>query len=526
MSGNVLFYFLPPAIGAVIGLFTNWLAIKMLFRPLKAYRLLGLRLPFTPGILPRERGGIARSLGDTVAEDLLTPDAVEAKLSSPAFTASLEQALRRAGTSLAATRVAGAPAEARDDGAEGLGRELAAAAAAVARSFAGSEPFKAGVGAGVSSLLDGLDGVSLAELKGKPSTLALSERLADPAFKDALASLMADAAFGCVGRALERGGGLSTFVPREAAENLARAMARGAYPALGSAIGGLMEDPTIRSSMERLGAKLVRKTMDRLSAVQRFFIGLGQYDKAILESMPATIADFGEAIAAMFADPKTKDALVERAVAAVGELWDRPLSSYKAFADPEAVEASRAALALALRGALDRPPPPESIVDAALDGLDAGAVLSALPGLKDSVAARTAEWLAGLLGSGEAARAEPSPAAAAVGGAAKAFAAALAERARGLTIGELVGLDEALISGLARAAGAPLAALAARESGAILAGVDVRGLVVEKIDSLEMIEVERMLLRVIDRELKAVTWFGGVLGFLIGVGQSLLFLFR
>ncbi len=526
MKRNVLFFILPPVIGALIGLFTNWLAIKMLFRPLKAYRLLGLRLPFTPGILPRERSGIARSLGDTVAEDLLTPDAVEAKLSSPAFTASLEQALQRAGSSLAAMRVAGARAEERGAEAEGLGRELAAAAASIARSFAGSEPFKAGVGAGVSALLEKLDGVSLAELKGSAGARALGERFADPAFKDALATLMADAAFGCVGRALERGGGLSTFVPREAAENLARAMAKAAYPALGSAVSGVMDDPTIRSSMERLGAKLVRKTMDRLSAVQRFFIGLGQYDKAIFESMPATIADFGEAIATMFADPKTKDALVERAAAAVGELWDRPLSSYKAFADPGAVEASRAALVLALRGALDRPAPPESLVEAALGGLDAGAVLAALPGLKESVAARAAEWLAGLLGSGEAARAEPSPAAAAVGGAAKAFAAALAERARGRTIGELVGLDQTLIDGLAHAAGAPLAALAARESGAILAGVDVRGLVVEKIDSLEMIEVERMLLRVIDRELKAVTWFGGVLGFLIGVGQSVLFLFR
>lgn len=518
MSGSALFFILPPAIGAVIGLFTNWLAIKMLFRPLKAYRLLGLRLPFTPGILPRERGGIARSLGDTVAEDLLTPDAVSSKLASPAFTASLEAALARAGTSLAQARLGGM--------AEGLGRELSAAAASMARSFAASEPFKAGVGAGVSSLLGGLDGVSLAELKGAAGARALGDRLADPAFKDALASLMADAAFGCVRKALERGGGASTFVPREAAESLARAMAKAAYPALGSAIGGVMADPTIRSSMERLGAKLIRKTMDRLSAVQRFFIGLGQYDKAILDGMPATIADFGEAIAALVADPKTQAALVERAAAAAGELWDRPLSSFKAFADPEAVEASRAALAAALRGAMDRPAPPESLVEAALAGLDAGAVLAALPGLKDALAAKAAAWLAGLLGAGEAARAEPSPAAAAVGGAAAAFAAALAERARGAALGELVGLDEALIGGLARAAGAPLAALAARESGAILAGVDVRGLVVEKIDSLEMIEVERMLLRVIDRELKAVTWFGGVLGFLIGLGQSVLFLFR
>ena len=50
---NLLLFCVPPLVGALIGFITNVLAIKMLFRPLRPHYLFGLRIPFTPGILPR-----------------------------------------------------------------------------------------------------------------------------------------------------------------------------------------------------------------------------------------------------------------------------------------------------------------------------------------------------------------------------------------------------------------------------------------------------------------------------------------
>jgi uncharacterized membrane protein YheB (UPF0754 family) len=67
----ILNYAAPIVVGAVIGYVTNWLAIKMLFRPRRAYRLFGWRLPFTPGLIPKERERIAVALGSSVAGDLL-----------------------------------------------------------------------------------------------------------------------------------------------------------------------------------------------------------------------------------------------------------------------------------------------------------------------------------------------------------------------------------------------------------------------------------------------------------------------
>jgi len=69
-----------PLIGAVIGYSTNWLAIKMLFRPHEEKYIGKIKLPFTPGVIPRERDRIARSLGAAVGDQLLTEEVITKEL--------------------------------------------------------------------------------------------------------------------------------------------------------------------------------------------------------------------------------------------------------------------------------------------------------------------------------------------------------------------------------------------------------------------------------------------------------------
>ena len=54
-----------PLVGGLIGLVTNGIAVKMIFRPLKPVYIGRFRLPFTPGLIPKERSRIARAIGDT-----------------------------------------------------------------------------------------------------------------------------------------------------------------------------------------------------------------------------------------------------------------------------------------------------------------------------------------------------------------------------------------------------------------------------------------------------------------------------
>ena len=63
-----------PLIGAVIGYFTNFIAVKMLFYPKKERRIFGKRIPLTPGVIPKGRSRIASAAGKVIENHLLTKD--------------------------------------------------------------------------------------------------------------------------------------------------------------------------------------------------------------------------------------------------------------------------------------------------------------------------------------------------------------------------------------------------------------------------------------------------------------------
>ena len=77
-----LSYRIGPMSGLVIGAFTNWLAIKMMFRPHQPKHLFGMKLPFTPGLIPKERGRIAEAVGSSVSENLMNKEVLEKNLLS------------------------------------------------------------------------------------------------------------------------------------------------------------------------------------------------------------------------------------------------------------------------------------------------------------------------------------------------------------------------------------------------------------------------------------------------------------
>lgn len=69
-----------PMIGAVIGYGTNWLAIKMLFRPLKPIKIGRFTVPFTPGIIPRRQAKLAVAMGEMVGKHLFTKEDIQQML--------------------------------------------------------------------------------------------------------------------------------------------------------------------------------------------------------------------------------------------------------------------------------------------------------------------------------------------------------------------------------------------------------------------------------------------------------------
>lgn len=80
-----------PLIGAGIGYVTNYIAVKMLFRPLKPVKIGNFQLPFTPGIIPKEKDRLAKGISDIVGERLVTKEAIEQMLLSQEVKVALQR---------------------------------------------------------------------------------------------------------------------------------------------------------------------------------------------------------------------------------------------------------------------------------------------------------------------------------------------------------------------------------------------------------------------------------------------------
>lgn len=78
----MIHYFVGPLVGAVIGYITNDIAIRMLFRPHQPKYFMGIHIPFTPGIIPKEKSRIATSIGKAVSENLMNREVLEKSLLS------------------------------------------------------------------------------------------------------------------------------------------------------------------------------------------------------------------------------------------------------------------------------------------------------------------------------------------------------------------------------------------------------------------------------------------------------------
>ncbi len=77
-----LSYLLGPAVGSLVGYVTNDVAIRLLFKPTRPKYIFGMKAPFTPGLIPKERGRIAEAVGNSISENLMNKEVLEKNLLS------------------------------------------------------------------------------------------------------------------------------------------------------------------------------------------------------------------------------------------------------------------------------------------------------------------------------------------------------------------------------------------------------------------------------------------------------------
>jgi len=92
---KMLQYIVPPIIGGIIGWSTNKLAIWMLFNPKKERRIFGIRVPFTPGLIPRDQSLMAKSLGTLVEEKLIDPEEIDNRITKDKINEKVKELMDR-----------------------------------------------------------------------------------------------------------------------------------------------------------------------------------------------------------------------------------------------------------------------------------------------------------------------------------------------------------------------------------------------------------------------------------------------
>lgn len=90
MIGDYHRYILPPLAGAVIGWFTNYVAIKMLFKPHSPVKVLGFTFQ---GLFPKRRKEIARSIARAIERELLSSKDISSMLEGIDWKGEVEKAV-------------------------------------------------------------------------------------------------------------------------------------------------------------------------------------------------------------------------------------------------------------------------------------------------------------------------------------------------------------------------------------------------------------------------------------------------
>jgi uncharacterized membrane protein YheB (UPF0754 family) len=80
MEKSIYILVMIPIISAMIGWFTNWVAIRSLFRPYKTVNIFGVKFL---GVIPKRKAMLAKKIGEVVEEFLVNHDDISKKFSEP-----------------------------------------------------------------------------------------------------------------------------------------------------------------------------------------------------------------------------------------------------------------------------------------------------------------------------------------------------------------------------------------------------------------------------------------------------------
>jgi uncharacterized membrane protein YheB (UPF0754 family) len=510
---EVLPWVLPPLLGAVIGYVTNAIAIRMLFRPLTAVRFLGVRLPLTPGIIPKQRTQLAESIGQMVSRELLTEEAIRTQLATENFQLRLGQnidtllgdviskpldELQRGNQELVFTSVEGFLSE-------GL------------YSFFSSRSFIHGVRSILGRVIRSLGERRVGELVGETEVgVLVVDRLLPLVSQPDSRSKIVKAVEAWLEQRRRGDERLADFLSEDLIRVLADLVGT-LLPSLFDSLFRWLDQDQVREQMNRRGKKLLRTVLEKLNMLQRFLISAGQFDRTLEQKMPEIVEEAVSAVRDYAYEEDTLKGLKEVLNRTFSRWRDSPAAELFDRVPPGlAAEAVQRLLARAAEeGTRKRIAAGIDRVLSKVKDRTLGEILTRylrIPEQEaiDYVSTKVLAYMS---------RRETSQAIAAE---VVSFSRRFMEEHKYNNIAELLHVEPALQKRASTYLSAQLIRIIDARLPGFIESFDVRQLVVDKINGLDVAQVERLLLIVIQKHLRWINVFGGILGALIGFSQIVL----
>lgn len=521
-------YLIPPLLGAVIGYVTNYIAIRMLFRPLRAWRLFGIRLPLTPGIIPSKRGELAVKMGEMVGDHLLTSGDVGQAFEK----SSIQRELRLTVTDklgLLLDRQLGPLETLVPDRFRPRFREiislLQAKTAKIIFDYLQSDAFEEKFRTYLRQQSDQLLTRDLSSFLTPQRYLAAQHHL-DSKYSSFFQSprtamMVGDYIDRKSEHLLTNDRTLRELLPADLVELLLDQLEK-ELPQLVEKFGGMLYDPDFRARLVQKGKKAIDSFLDSLGGLTGLLSGFMDLNK-IYDKIPSFLDKAGDEIAVWLREEKTQKQLAKMLRDRADIMLDRSLASYvekmpyekikgvRQFLRDQVVVAiqSRKTIDTALvltESAIDR------IKDRSFDNL-----LSAV--LPENGLERSREQLADKLL--ELIR-EPKVR--------DALEKVLTEQSEKWLYRKPLGLLSARLPGdlrqeLENGSCQLVEDLLKKEAPKLVETLNVKRMVEEKVNSLDILQVEGLLMGIMKEQFKYINLFGALLGFLIGFINLLAFRF-
>lgn len=522
MDSPLLTYAAPPLLGAFIGYLTNKIAIRMLFRPLRRWQVLGMPVPMTPGVIPAKRHELAHNIGEMVGAHLLTSADIGNAMSEERFQDHLRRRVddwvRELLTRDLGPIPALVPERFRVYVKIGVRTLKYQARQKVHRAIQG-DAFAVQVSAAVLEQLQALGTRPLNTL------ISRDERQAAYRFLDTLTAelLAGDGAVtwlsGHLRESLRQAAAeertVADYLPGPLQELVLETVRRRS-PEILRHLATMLAEPPVRERIIAAARGAIENfisTLGPLGLMARGFLNMDRLEAAIRDYLGGREGE----IQAWLDNEEVQDHFGSILAEQAGKLLRTPVARLLAGTGEERLaavsdEAARQILALlnapgvqASLAALLRERFEELLRDGEEEvGVLGGQILGAesVAGLQGTIAGevvallrsqRVASLLDRMLGN---------------------MIDALAERPVGI-LGRL--LPDGVRAGFVDYAVVSLNRILLREVPSIVDSLNIRRVVTAKVDSLDLLRLERLLLSIMEEQFKYINLFGALLGFLIGL---------